>query len=176
MKRILVCLLCAFSLHVCLASYGQNIGLDSYSKEDIPTPKECKKICKQLEKEGWTVHGAGYSLEESLTKYYQRQEADHLYSIIGTGEAKNINVAIRKATNNASIQYASLKGVQVEGTEVSKIQTSTSEDADNGSETFSSSFVSSVNQNVKSLKPYIILKRQLTNKKIEVQIYCLVKQ
>ena len=113
MKRILVCLLCAFSLHVCLASYGQNIGLDSYSKEDIPTPKECKKICKQLEKEGWTVHGAGYSLEESLTKYYQRQEADHLYSIIGTGEAKNINVAIRKATNNASIQYASLKGVQV---------------------------------------------------------------
>lgn len=160
-------MLCAFNLHVCLASYGQ---------EDIPTSKECRKICKQLEKEGWTVYGAGSSLEESLTKYYQRQEAGHLYSIIGTGEAKNINVAIRKATNNASIQYASMKGVQVEGTEVSKIQTSTSEDTDSGSETFTSSYVSSVNQNVKSLKPYVILQRQLSNKKIEVQVYCLVKQ
>ena len=48
-----MCLLCTLGILLCMAFSPQ---------DEAPTAKECKKISRQLEKEGWTVHPTGQAL------------------------------------------------------------------------------------------------------------------
>lgn len=148
---------------------------DSPQDDYIPSAKECKKICKKLEKEGWTAYGSHEDLEVALAHFYERQKAENLICLIGSGEARTINTALRKAINNATIQYASMKGSNVEGHSILEMENSTTADESAGSESFSSSTVTSVKQQIKTLKPIVKLKRQLDDKRIEVLVYCLAK-
>lgn len=164
-KTLTYLLLCAFCIAPCMA----------YSPQDdyIPSAKECKKICQKLEKEGWSVYGSPEKLEVAMTHLYERQKAEKSICFIGSSEAKSINTALRKATNNATIQYASMKGSEVDSHTILELKNSTKSDEIVSSETLSSSSASSVKQNIKALKPIVKLKRQLDNNIIEVRVYCL---
>ena len=161
MNRILLCLLSFFSLYICMAHGHQ---------DDKAYKKECKAVCSQLKKDGWKVYGSSQPLETAMSDYNRRQDTENLLPIIGCGSAESINIALRKATNHAIVQYANMKGSHIQGRSTTEMH-----NTGGGVESSVSGSVTSVSQSVKALKQSFTLTRELPNKTIEARIYYLVK-
>ena len=161
MNRILLCLLSFFSICICMAHGNQ---------DDKAYKKECKQVCNQLKKDGWKVYGSSQPLETFMDDYNRRQDKEDLVSIIGCGSAESINIAIRKATNHAIVQYANMKGSHIQGRVTTEMH-----NQGGGGESIGSGSVTSISQAVKSLGQSFTLTRQLHNNTIEARIYYLVK-
>jgi len=139
--------------------------------------KECKKVCRQLQKDGWSVYGSTQSMDAVLLAYYklQQEKGDRCRPLTGMGSGTTVAIALRRAVNNANVQYASMQGSQVNSRlEVTGAQEVTSDTAAY-SESLRSSSVSSVSQHVRSLSPNFTLVRQRSDGVVEVQAYCLVE-
>ena len=145
-------------------------------KKDVM--KECKKICKQMQTEGWQVYGKAESLEDALTSYYQ-QIADceeEVETLIGRGVSKDAKIAMSKAQHNLKAQYASMLNSNVSGDVNLKIDTEESDSEAKSNVDFDSTFEQNVNQRIGKLKPNLILSRQKADGKTEVNIYLIIKQ
>lgn len=69
-----------------------------------------------MSKEGWTVWATSQTIEKAMESHYAALQncSQKGVEIKGHGNAKTENLAIRKAENDASVQLAQMKGVQVE--------------------------------------------------------------
>ena len=164
MNRILLCMLSLFGICICMAQGHQ---------DDNAYKKECKKVCSQLKKDGWKMYGSSQLLETAMNDYNRRQDTEKLVPIIGCGSAESINFALRKATNHAIVQYATLKGSHLQGLSTTVMHNNGV--GASGTESYGSVSVTSVSQSVKALKQSFTLTRQLHNNTIEARIYYLVK-
>lgn len=139
--------------------------------------KECKKMCKQLKAEGWSVYGKAVSLDDAILNYYKEMESTNseVQTLIGRSEAKNINMAMSKAQHHLKVQYASLLESKITG-EVNIQMTNDASDSIAKSDVkFDSTYESSVNKRIQTFKPNLILTRTKENGNIEIQMYLLVE-
>lgn len=138
--------------------------------------KECKKICKELKSNGWKVYGKLQTLDDALKEHFRALEegGDSLLSITGLGSAKSANLAARKATNHATVQYASMKGSQIEGIITTKIATTQMSDEVKSQTSFDATHRTKVEQNVKALTPNLTVYRTLEDGTIEMQSFFLI--
>lgn len=150
-----------------------NAGAEESNKS---VQKECKKMAKQLSKEGWSVFGKALSIEKVLYNYYTELERGNgsLMSIEGIAKAPNINLAIRKSQNRAAMQYASMKETKVEGTTRTQISSISDEEA-SSKVVFDAAYQSSTEQVVQSMIPNIVFYRTLDDGTVEVRSLFLVK-
>lgn len=149
--------------------------LDKKQKSRIE--KMCKKECKQLKKEGWTVYGKAQELDDAVLKYYLALEEnpDGMQSIVATAEATDINQAKSKAQLSAKNQLASMRESNVESETMVQTTNEQGTEGVKSNTKMVSSSKSSVNQQVKSFKPELTLLRKKADGKFEVQVYYLVK-
>lgn len=157
-------MLSLFSICICMAQGHQ---------DDKAYKKECKQVCSQLKKDGWKVYDSSQSLETVMSDFNRRQDTEKLLPIIGCGSAESINIAIRKATSHAIVQYANMKGSHIQGRTTTMMHNKGG--GTNDTESLGSGTVTSVSQSVKALKQSFTLTRQLHNNTIEARIYYLVK-
>jgi len=138
-----------------------------------PLQKECKKVIKQMKKEGWEVADGSPTLEAALTKYYETLEVGGLEvaPVIGSGTAKNFNLARSKATSDATAQFAKMRGSEVKGTTEMKVENTNQDGKVSSKVSMDASRQSKVKQNVKAFKPVAILKRTGGDGVIEVKAY-----
>lgn len=140
--------------------------------------KECKKMCKQMKAEGWTVYGKAQKLEDALTGYYQMvaDSKEDVETLIGRGSAKDAKMAMSKAQHNLKSQYASMLKSNVSGDVNMKIDTEAQGEEVKSNVDFDSTFEQNVSQKIGRFKPNLILQRQTADGKTEVQMYLIVKQ
>ena len=125
------------------------------------TKREYQKTLKQMTEEGWTVWGKSLSLDKALMAHFIALERQGLEATTfeSRGKAASANAAYRKASHNASVQMALLKGGSVEGGAETHITNKSGEVATSQTD-FEASYRSSTAQNVNSLKPTISLCRE----------------
>jgi hypothetical protein len=139
--------------------------------------KECKKQAKQLTKEGWTVWGASQTIEDAMKMHLEAMQGNggNTIEIKGHGLAMTENVALTKAKNNANVQYAQIKGTDVESIEKRKVASET------GSETSTTEHYEATS-NLKSkhlvrkMIPTVTLMRTLANGTYEALVYYVVEK
>ncbi|MBO6297152.1 MAG: hypothetical protein J6M54_06490 [Prevotella sp.] len=137
--------------------------------------RECQKMTKQLNKEGWKVYGKKQTVDKALEEYYGKLGASGTvaYTIEGRGTANSVNIAVRKAQSNASAQYATMRESHVAGT--SNINMTNTESSEAHSETqFDASYTSSTEQQVKALVPTVTLYRENKDNTVEVMSLFIV--
>ena len=139
--------------------------------------KEYKKVCKELKSNGWKVYGKQRTLDEALKEHFQVLEegGDSLLPITGHGKGKSVNIAVRKATTHAAVQYASMKGSTVESIFGSEIATTQVGDDVETKTVFDAASRTTVNQNIKALTPNLTVYRTLEDGTVEMQSFFLVK-
>lgn len=167
-KSFLFCLLAFFALST---SAFADDGKLSKSLQ-----KECKQQIKQLKKEGWTVWGKTQTIESALEAHYLEMQSSGIQatSIEGRATAKTPNMAIRKATTNAQVQYASMKNSNVSASTQTEI-TNTS-GADTESETrFNANYSSQTESKIKGFNPTAIFCRTTKDGIYEVLALFVVK-
>lgn len=137
--------------------------------------KECKKMSKQLKKEGWKIFGSGQEIEDALAKHQTAlaRGGDSLQSIVASGQDKDINRAKRKAQGNASKQLASMKETEI--TDKIDVTVTNVQGAEGASSSTSMTDSSSqrTQQRVKKLVPSFTLYRDKSDGSVEVQMYFL---
>lgn len=138
--------------------------------------KECKKMGKELKKDGWKVFGSALVLEDELAKHRIALEegSDSLQSIVATGEAKDINQAKRKAQGNASKQLASMRETEITDNIDMTITNVQGSEGASSSTTVTDNSSQRTKQRVKKLVPSFTLYRDKPDGKVEVQMYYLV--
>lgn len=137
--------------------------------------KECRRMTKRLNKEGWKVYGKMQTVDKALEEYYGKLDASGTvaYTIEGRGTANSVNIAVRKAQSNASAQYATMRESHVAGT--SNINMTNTESSEAHSETqFDASYTSSTEQQVKALVPTVTLYRENKDNTVEVMSLFIV--
>lgn len=173
MKKLLYC---KFLLAIILLS-AINSSICFAEKKNKDIQKECKKMCKQLKSEGWVVYGSTLSLEDALQNYYKELEnaGSEAQTVISKSEAKNTNLAMSKAKHHLKVQYASMTESNVSGETNVQVTNEASDTTIKSNIKFDSTYESSVNQRVQTLKPDLILTRTKDNGNIEIQMYLIVK-
>ena len=139
--------------------------------------KECKRICKQMKKEGWKVfHGSSTVLDKALESYYDSLAAggSHVMQITATGIATNVNLASTKANARASQEYASRLRSEVES--VTEIETKNTQEGESITSRMEveSNLTVRVEQMVKGMSPVLTLRRDIDGK-TEVQMFFILK-
>lgn len=169
MKRLYL-----FCLLVFLAFSASAFAQDGKLSKTLQ--KECKKQVKQLNKEGWTVWGKTQSVESALEAHYLEMQKSGInaVSIEGRATAKTPNMAIRKATTNAQVQYSSMKGSEVRAATQTDI--SNSSGAETESETrFNANYSSQTEAKIKGFNPTAIFSRTKKDGIYEVLALFIVK-
>lgn len=135
--------------------------------------KSFKSECKLLKKEGWKVFGNETSVDDALMKYYLQIEADgeSVITVIGMGQAPNINTAYTQAQHRASVALASKKGVRVENLTVVKTS-NTSEGSTN--EVHSMNYAQA-EQILRNQEPVTSLYRKKTDGSTEINLYYIIR-
>ncbi len=138
--------------------------------------KECKKMSKQLKKDGWKVFGSGQEIEDALAKHQTTlaRGGDSLQSIVATGEDTDINRAKRKAQGNASKQLASMKETEITDKVDLTVTNVQGAEGASSSTTMTDSSSQRTQHRVKKLVPSFTLYRDKPDGKVEVQMYYLV--
>ena len=156
------------------------LGTSSASEDDgqlnKALQKECKQQIKQLKKEGWTVWGKIQSIESALEAHYKEMQAGGItaVSIEGRATAKTPNTAIRKATTNAQVQYASMRSSEVRAATQTEISNTTGAEAE--SETrFNANYSSQTESKIKGFNPTVIFCRSSNDGIYEVLALFVVK-
>ena len=139
--------------------------------------KECKRVCKELKSNGWKVYGKLQTLEEALKDHFRvlEESGDSLLPITGFGSAKSANLAARRATNHATVQYASMKGSMVESTASTTINTTQASDEVTSKTVFDATHRTTTEQNIKAMTPNLTVYRTLADGTVEMQAFFLVK-
>ena len=138
--------------------------------------KECKKQVKKLNKEGWTVWGKTQSVESALEAHYLKMQESGIDAVMieSNSTAKTANMAIRRATINAQVQYSSMKKSEVSATNHIKISTTNGEEGENGTQ-FSSNSVSQTGAVIKGFNPTATFCRKTKDGIYEVLVLFIVK-
>lgn len=158
----------------CLAISTANTNGDKLGKS---LQKECKKAVKTLKNEGWTVSGVSQSLEKAMENHFVilEQAGDNATVIEGRGKGNTVNVAVRRAMSNASSQYATMRGSEVEGrTEINVSNSSESENSTDTHTSLNASYVSSTSQTVKKFVPTVVLYRKVKDDLTEARAFYVV--
>ena len=136
--------------------------------------KECKKAVKQLKKEGWSVNGVSQSLDNAMEAHYAVYEkvGKDGFVIEGHAQGKSLSVAVSKAMNDATRQYASMQESEIEGRTMIEMTNELSDEASTNTK-MDASYVSSTRQRVKAFTPTVTLYRQ-QNGNYEVKILYVV--
>jgi len=176
---MLLSLLCSLPLssHPRYAVFIEANSTYIIKKKDKDIQKECNKMIKRLKAEGWSVHGNTKSLEDALHTYYEEiEKADtDIQIIIGNAEAKNINQAISKAQHHLKAQYASMMESKITGETNIQMKNEVSESTAKSNIEFDSTYESSVNYKLKTIKPNLIITRTKPNGNVEIQMFLIVK-
>ncbi len=137
--------------------------------------KECKKAVKKFEKEGWTVSGVSRTIEQAMEAHYLAvQDAGASAQIIeGSGKAKSVNVAVKKAMNNAASQFSTMNASKVDVRTEMELSNESSSEAESQS-SFSSSYVSSSKQKMKNFVPTAVFYRQSSDGTVEAKALYVV--
>lgn len=155
------------------------VGTVSASPRNKSLDKECKTVCKRLKSEGWNVYGSMKNLDDAVKEHYRllQEGGDSVMTLVGTAKGKTVNNVVRMATNDASVQYAALKGSDVDGRAISQVSTRKTDSLEVvNEETFDAIYRTRIEQQVKSLSPDLTLTRTLQDGNIEVQSYFIVKK
>ncbi|MBR1733148.1 MAG: hypothetical protein IJ729_05350 [Alloprevotella sp.] len=144
--------------------------------KDKALQKECQRFTKQLTQEGWTVWGSTASLKAAANAYFQQleQAAGEASPLEARAEEASANAAVRRAMNNAVVQYALLQESHIEGTTQTRIVTEGGGEDATSSNTFDASYRSSTAQRVKALKPALSLVRKLPNGRCEALLLYII--
>lgn len=100
--------LCKLVITLLLFAMG-TVTCDAGCMKSSALQKECKRMCKQLKKEGWKVfEGSSPDLKSALESYYAQLEAggSEVLPLTATGTASNVNLAKTKAKARATNDYA----------------------------------------------------------------------
>lgn len=164
-RLVLVLIVCLASMSITVAGKGKN-----------SIQKECKKMSKQLSKEGWKVEGRAVSLEEALIKYYEELEksGSEAQSLVGTGKAKSENQARTKARTSATSEYSRMMDSKVTSEQNVKISNQTVEGETKSSVDFDNTVHAESQQRVKNLTPKLTLSRKLDDGQTEIRMYFIV--
>ena len=166
-QTIAVLLLMAMGCTTCMAQ----------SIESKAVQKECKRVCKQLQKEGWKVFDAiSTNLNTAIQGYYAALEAggDSVQPLSATGIASNVNVAKTKAKTHAAHDYASQLRSEVESITSVKIQNTQSGNDTSSQKEMENSLTVKVEQLVKGMTPMVTLRREHDGQ-TEVQMLYIVR-
>jgi len=139
--------------------------------------KAAKKEAKQLVKDGWKVWGSSQSMEQALDAHYVAltNGGTEAFAVLGHGLSRSLNVAVSKAKNDATKQYASMKETKVDVMVDTRITNEAGSDA-NSNIKLDATSRSQVSQNVKNFKPTVIIMRQLPDGSYEAQAYYVVSE
>lgn len=139
--------------------------------------KAAKKEAKQLVKDGWKVWGSSLPMEQALDAHYVAltNGGTEAFAVLGHGLSRSLNVAVSKAKNDATKQYASMKETKVDVMVDTKVTNEAGSDAKSNIKLDATSR-SQVSQNVKNFKPTMIIMRQLSDGNYEVQAYYVVSE
>ena len=134
-------------------------------------------MIKRLKAEGWSVYGNTKSLEDALHIYYEEIEKANadVQTLIGSAESKNTNQALSKAQHHLKTQYASMMESKLSGETNIQMKNEISESTSKSNIEFDSTYESSVNYKLKTLKPNLIITRTKANGNVEIQIFLIVK-
>lgn len=140
-----------------------------------PMQKAYKAECKQLKKEGWKLYDNSKSVEDALLDYYKLldkggQDVSH---IVGFGQSKSANMAMRKAMTNAKAQWTSTQESEVSGSTTIRMSNEQSGTVTSKQES-ESAIRSSSEQVVKGFNPTVSLTRTLPDGNVEVRLYYIV--
>lgn len=139
--------------------------------------KECKRMTKQLKKEGWKVFDAtSTDLTTAVQSFYEALEAggSKVRPLSATGTASNVNIAKSKAKTHAAQDYASQLRSEVQSITNIKIENTQDGDAVASQKEVESNLSVKVEQLVKGMTPMLTLRRELDGK-TEVQMLYIVK-
>lgn len=145
--------------------------------KDSSMNKECKRMCKQLKKEGWKVFfGSSTDLSTALESYYDSLTVggSAVQSLISIGTATNVNMANTKAKARAAQEYASRLRSEVES--ATQIVTQSTQEGDDVTSRveMENNLTVRVEQMVKGMSPVLTLRRDLDGK-TEVQLFFILK-
>lgn len=178
-NAMLLSLLCSLPLssHPWSAVYIETNIICIVKKKDKDIQKECSRMIKRLKAEGWSVYGNTQSLEDALHVYYEEiGKADaEIQTLIANAEAKNINQATSKAQHHLKAQYASMMESKITGETNIQMKNEVSESTAKSNIEFDSTYESSVNYKLKTIKPNLIITRTKPNGNVEIQMFLIVK-
>ena len=131
---------------------------------------EYKKAVKQFKKEGWKVSGNSQSLEDAVERHFMVLEETGIDGqvIEGRATAKDLNLAMRRATNNAKSQYISLQQSDIEGRTQIDIVNEAGSEASTKTRVESHT-ASSSKDTLKGFKPTVSLYRKLPDGNYEAK-------
>ena len=160
-KKILVAM-----MGLCLLGTGTVVAA-------TPLQKECKKVVKQLKKEGWQVADKSQTLEEGMTKYYDALEEGGIgvVPVIGNGQSKSFNLAQNKAKTDATAQLAKMRGTELKRETEMKTENTTQDGKTSTKTSMDMRSQSKVNQNVKAFVPIVVLSRTGSDGNVAVRAY-----
>ncbi len=171
LRSLLIMCSLSFSLLGLFAEENEDEELGSMFR------KEYKRTVKKLKKEGWTVNGVSQSLETVLKSHYltiKKTGADAIV-IEGHGMANSINVAIKKAISNASVQYASMCESDITGDVNLNITNEQGNEASTKTR-MDASYTSTFTQTLKAFKPTVMLYRENSDGKFEAKVLYVINK
>ena len=141
-----------------------------------PLQKECKKVTKQLKKEGWQVVDKSQTLEEAMAKYYNELEEGGIsvVPVIGNGKSKSFNLAQSKAKSDATAQHAKMKGGEVHRIVETKVENTIKDGKATSKTTMDAASQSKTQQNIRAFVPITMLSRTGDDGNVEIRAYYVV--
>jgi hypothetical protein len=139
--------------------------------------KECKRMTKQLKKEGWKVFDTtSTDLNAAVQAFYEALEAggSNVQSLTATGTASNMNMAKSKAKAHAAQDYAGQLRSEVESITNVEVQNIQNGETVSSQKDMKNSLTVKVEQMVKGMTPMLTLRREIDGK-TEVQMLYIVK-
>ncbi len=137
--------------------------------------KECRQTIKRLQKEHYEVWSSTSSLDAIITNYYAEidRKGAKAFIVEGRGEAQTAAVAVRRAANSASVQYAQMQQVDVNATINTTINNAHATDATTET-TMAQSAQTTTQQHVRQFRPAVTLIRQTKNGQYEALQWYIV--
>ncbi len=161
-----------------MLSFSNSTSFAAKQTGDGALKKECKRVVKQLSKDGWHVFGGKETLPAALESHYQQlgDSQGTMMTIIGRGTGPSLEAAKRRAETDATKQYATMNSTTVSSVTSIDIDNSTVNGQATTQQQVHHGFRTSTQQLVSGLQSTVYLSRDIEGDDVEVMAYYLVSK